>query len=240
MRTIERVERAQSAHERIASAAVAVGLHLLAACLLLRQVPQMPPAAPRIVQMSLIAERRPEPRPARQSPAPPPVATEAATVPSAPNPRPRPPQRRPTPKVAAAKPTPSTPASTQPIRSTAAPTVVSASVPAFPAATATTATAAPEAVTEPRFDAAYLNNPAPAYPPLSRRLGEQGRVLMRVFVDPNGAPAQVELRQSSGSRRLDAAAETAVRRWRFVPARRGREAVGAWVLVPISFSLRNS
>lgn len=235
MRTIERAERAQPAHERIAGAAVAIGLHLLAACLLLRQAPQVPPAAPRIVQMSLIAEPRPEPRPAPQ-----PVAAEAATAPSAPSPRPRPPQRRPTPEVAAAKPTPSIPASTQPIRSAAAPTVVSASVPAFPAATATAATAAPEAVTEPRFDAAYLNNPAPTYPPLSRRLGEQGRVLMRVFVDPNGAPAQVELRQSSGSRRLDAAAETAVRRWRFVPARRGREAVGAWVLVPISFSLRNS
>jgi protein TonB len=234
MRTIKRAEPAQSAHERIAGAAVAIGLHLLAACLLLRQAPQLPPAAPRIVQMSLIAEPRPEPRPAPQ-----PVAAEAATAPSAPSPRPRPPQRRPTPKVAAAKPTPSIPASTQPIRSAAAPTVDAASAPAFPAAPATAATA-PEAVTEPRFDAAYLNNPAPAYPPLSRRLGEQGRVLMRVFVDPNGAPAQVELRQSSGSRRLDAAAETAVRRWRFVPARRGREAVGAWVLVPISFSLRNS
>lgn len=94
-------------------------------------------------------------------------------------------------------------------------------------------------VTEPHFGAAYLNNPAPTYPPLSRRLGEQGRVLMRVFVNPNGAPTKVQLRESSGHRRLDAAAEAAVRRWRFVPARRGEYPVGAWVLVPIAFNLRS-
>lgn len=96
-----------------------------------------------------------------------------------------------------------------------------------------------DSVTEPRFDAAYLNNPTPTYPPLSRRLSEQGRVLMRVYVDPQGAPAHVELRQSSGHPRLDSAAEAAVRRWRFVPARQGSDAIGAWVLVPISFSLRS-
>lgn len=94
-------------------------------------------------------------------------------------------------------------------------------------------------VTAPRFDAAYLNNPAPTYPPLSRRLGEQGRVLVRVFVNPNGAPTKVQLRESSGHPRLDAAAEEAVRGWRFVPARRGDEPVGAWVLVPITFNLRS-
>jgi protein TonB len=56
---------------------------------------------------------------------------------------------------------------------------------------------------------------------MSRRLGEQGRVLVRVFVDTSGAAAQIELRESSGHPRLDDAAASAVRRWRFVPARRG-------------------
>ncbi|MBC7162083.1 MAG: energy transducer TonB [Immundisolibacter sp.] len=235
----DRVGRAQPVHEGIAGAGCAVVLHALAAFLLLRQVPTLPLTPPQIIQMSLIAEPQPEPRPAPQSPAPQPAAAQAAKAPPIPSPQPRP-QRRPAPRPVAAKPMPLAPAPTQSVPSAPAPTVVSASISDAPAVAAPAATTAPVEVTQPRFDAAYLNNPAPPYPPLSRRLGEQGRVLMRVYVDPNGTPTQVELRQSSGSQRLDTAAQTAVRRWRFVPARRGSEAVGAWVLVPISFNLRNS
>lgn len=97
----------------------------------------------------------------------------------------------------------------------------------------------PAPVVPPQFNADYLNNPAPRYPALSRRLGEEGRVLLRVRVDERGLPAQVELRSSSGHERLDAVALDTVRRWKFVPARRGDQAVSAWVLVPISFSLRS-
>lgn len=98
---------------------------------------------------------------------------------------------------------------------------------------------APVTVSQPRFDADYLTNPAPAYPPLSRRMGEEGKVVLRVHVEPNGLPSQVEVKTSSGSPRLDQAAQDAVRRWRFVPAKRGDEAVAAWVLVPIAFNLKN-
>lgn len=94
------------------------------------------------------------------------------------------------------------------------------------------------AVSEPRFDADYLDNPAPVYPPVSRRTGEEGKVILRVFVEPDGRPSQILIRSGSGSDRLDKAAEAAVWRWKFVSARRGSEAVGAWVLVPIVFSLR--
>jgi protein TonB len=89
----------------------------------------------------------------------------------------------------------------------------------------------------PRFDAAYLNNPRPEYPRAARRLGEHGRVMLRVFVSPAGLPERIELQASSGYPRLDQAARDAVQNWRFVPARRGEEAVGAWVLVPITFVL---
>lgn len=89
----------------------------------------------------------------------------------------------------------------------------------------------------PRFDADYLNNPAPQYPPLSRRLREEGVVLLRVYVLPSGRPEVVEVKRSSGCRRLDDSALQAVRQWRFVPARRGAQAVAAWVVVPIAFSL---
>lgn len=96
----------------------------------------------------------------------------------------------------------------------------------------------PAAASDPRFDAAYLDNPAPVYPALSRRMGEEGRVTLRVYVEAGGRPNQVQIKTSSGSQRLDQAAQEAVSRWKFVPARRGAEAVGAWVLVPIVFNLR--
>jgi len=95
-----------------------------------------------------------------------------------------------------------------------------------------------EAVSQPRFDAGYLDNPAPVYPVISRRMGEEGKVLLRVFVEPNGRPSQIQVSASSDSPRLDKTAQEAVWRWKFVPAQRGSEAVGAWVLVPIVFSLR--
>jgi len=89
----------------------------------------------------------------------------------------------------------------------------------------------------PRFDVAYLHNPRPVYPRIARRLGEHGRVILQVFVSPGGLAEKVEISTSSGYARLDQAACEAVRKWQFVPARRGRQAVGAWVLVPISFVL---
>lgn len=93
-------------------------------------------------------------------------------------------------------------------------------------------------VTEPRFDANYLHNPAPVYPAMSRRMEESGKAILRVYVEPSGKPSQIQVKASSGSPRLDQAAQDAVWRWKFVPARRGDEAVGAWVLVPIEFNLR--
>lgn len=89
-----------------------------------------------------------------------------------------------------------------------------------------------------RFDAGYLQNPAPVYPSISRRLGEEGRVMLRVFVESNGLPSQVEIKNGSGSSRLDQAAREAVLRWKFIPARQGSDTVAAWVLVPIVFNLR--
>lgn len=90
---------------------------------------------------------------------------------------------------------------------------------------------------QPRFDADYLDNPAPRYPPLSRRMREEGVVLVRVYVLPNGTPDVIELKKSSGSVRLDESALLAVKQWRFVPAVRAGEAIPAWVVVPVAFSL---
>lgn len=97
--------------------------------------------------------------------------------------------------------------------------------------------AASAAVAPPSFNAAYLSNPAPRYPLASRRAGEQGMVTLRVLVKPDGLPARVEVERSSGSPHLDAAAQEAVRGWRFVPARQGADPVESWVRVPVVFRL---
>ncbi|WP_434517007.1 TonB family protein [Dechloromonas sp. ARDL1] len=96
---------------------------------------------------------------------------------------------------------------------------------------------APEPVVQARFDADYLKNPAPPYPPLSRRMGEEGKVILRVSVTPAGTAESVEIKTSSGSQRLDESAQKTVRTWKFIPAKRGSEAVQSFVLVPIIFKL---
>lgn len=115
-------------------------------------------------------------------------------------------------------------------------TAPAATTQAAPAAASTTTTQVARE-TQPRFDADYLNNPAPEYPRMSRRLREEGVVMLRVYVLPNGLPDVVELKASSGSARLDESALFAVRKWKFVPAQAGDHPVGAWVIVPIEFSL---
>ena len=115
---------------------------------------------------------------------------------------------------------------------------------ALPVLAATLAEVAPKAAPviedkyeEPRFGVAYLNNPAPDYPSISRRQGEEGRVLMKVLVSASGAAEDVQIEKSSGSDRLDNAAISAVKRWRFIPAKKNNQALSAYVLVPMKFSL---
>lgn len=88
-----------------------------------------------------------------------------------------------------------------------------------------------------RFDADYLQNPSPRYPPLARRLREQRLVMLRVHMLPYGLPSKVDVKQSSGSPRLNGAALEAVSQWCFVPARQGDDLVASWVEVPVSISL---
>lgn len=84
---------------------------------------------------------------------------------------------------------------------------------------------------------AYLQPPRVHYPSMSRRLGEQGKVMLRVLVDPQGLPAQVVLVDSSGYPRLDEAASSAAKRARFRPYTENGVAQTVWVLLPIVFSL---
>ncbi len=115
-----------------------------------------------------------------------------------------------------------------------APPIVAASPPSPPAPAPAPA---PAKIELPSSDAAYLQNPKPAYPPMSRRLGERGEVLLRVLIGTDGLPQKIELIKSSGHDRLDQAAQATVMKWRFVPGKRAGVPETAWAQVPINFVL---
>ena len=93
------------------------------------------------------------------------------------------------------------------------------------------------AESQPVFDAAYLNNPAPFYPQSAKQRGIQGKVLLNVVVKTDGSPLTVAISRSSGSSLLDEAALDAVRQWRFVPARSKGQNIQADVIVPVEFKI---
>lgn len=92
-------------------------------------------------------------------------------------------------------------------------------------------------VEPPSSDADYLQNPKPPYPPLSKRLGEQGKVVVRALIGLDGTAQQAQIKQSSGFDRLDQSALATVQRWRYVPGKRAGIAEAMWFNVPITFVL---
>lgn len=161
--------------------------------------------------------------PAKDLPPPPPVASSSR-------------RERPVPKPRAV--IAMTPEQAAPSAAFAVPTPVVAPPLAAPAAPVVT-NPAPTTFSPARFDAAYLHNPRPNYPAVSRRLGEEGKVLLRVLVSPDGRAAAVNLEKSSNFERLDEAARQAVAQWRFVPAKHGDEAVEATIIIPLVFRLED-
>lgn len=93
------------------------------------------------------------------------------------------------------------------------------------------------AVYMPNADASELNNPKPPYPAISRRLGEQGRVILKACVSSVGGIDSLSLIKSSGFDRLDRIALETVQRWKFIPARRGQQPVAMCYQLPIQFTL---
>ena len=77
----------------------------------------------------------------------------------------------------------------------------------------------------------------PRYPESAKRAGAQGVTTLRVRVLETGRVSEVLVEQSAGFRDLDIAAMDAVKKWLFEPARRGKEAVSVWVLLPVKFEL---
>lgn len=119
-----------------------------------------------------------------------------------------------------------------------APVVPAAAAPAPPPPALPPAPAAPAKVELPSSKADYLHNPPPDYPRMSKRLGEQGKVVLKVLIGADGAAQKVELVTSSGFERLDKSALDAAMRWRYVPGKRGGVAETMWYLLPMTFNLK--
>ncbi|MER1940605.1 energy transducer TonB [Castellaniella sp. FW104-16D08] len=84
----------------------------------------------------------------------------------------------------------------------------------------------------------YLGKrPRPVYPRVSQRRGEQGRVVLRVLISPQGHVAKVHVQRSSGHPRLDDAAVKAMASARFRPYTENGVAYKALVDIPFDFVL---
>ena len=180
--------------------------------------PPPPPAAP------------PAPAPTVQPP-PEPVKPRVAPAPA---PRPKPaPRPAPAPQPLAAR----DPAPTAPVMEAAPPAPAPQPAPP-PPAPAPPAPPPPEVVVQPSTNAAHLNNPKPPYPPMSKRLGETGRVVVRVLIGPDGRAQEARVQRSSGFERLDQVAlETARDVWRYRPGTRNGVPEAMWFNVPLDFRL---
>lgn len=202
----------------------------------LTQQPSRP--EPREIIATLIAA---QPAPTPQPPAP-------APQPEPPKPQVRPkPQPRPTP----VKPTPApTPKSiTRPAEPVQPPST--APVPAEPAAPAPAAPApssappgppAPAVPAQPKTvttGVEYLQPPRPEYPALSRRMGEEGTVMLRILINERGRAERADIHKSSGVTRLDEAARQAALRAVFKPYTENGRPVPVYAILPISFQLDN-
>ena len=185
-----------------------------------------------VVAVEVIAQFIEPPLPKVEPPPPPPpvVAPKPVMQPVVPKTTALPPPPVP---LAIADPTPAPNAPTGVVAPPTPLPPITAPVAAAPAP----APAPPPKVELPSSDADYLQNPKPIYPPMSKRLGEQGKVVVRVLIGVDGSAKQAEIRQSSGFDRLDLAALTTAQNWRYVPGKRGGVPEAMWFSVPINFVL---
>ena len=92
----------------------------------------------------------------------------------------------------------------------------------------------PSMKSSPRSLASALNA---CYPSASRRLNEEGRVIVTVTIGVDGRMSNIQTSQSSGFERLDAATECVIRKLTFNPGRRDGQPVEAQATLPVTFKL---
>lgn len=92
-------------------------------------------------------------------------------------------------------------------------------------------------VSMPNSDASELNNPKPPYPAISRKLREQGLVVLKACISASGTLDGLEVRQGSGYSRLDQVALQTVKQWKFIPAKKGNAPISMCYELPVKFIL---
>jgi TonB family protein len=85
----------------------------------------------------------------------------------------------------------------------------------------------------------YVENPKPPYPLEAKNKAYEGKVLLQVEVLSNGRVGEIFVKESSGYDVLDQSALDTVKKWRFIPARKGGIAIPCWVNIPITFKLKD-
>jgi len=117
--------------------------------------------------------------------------------------------------------------------------------------------APPKAVTDPPQQTASVERPVPPpvtvtparaimathtipdYPPVSRRLGEQGVLRLRLAIGIDGKVEDARVEVSSGHQRLDVAAVEWVKaHWRYEPAMQGVKPVPSTATADVTFKLK--
>jgi periplasmic protein TonB len=104
--------------------------------------------------------------------------------------------------------------------------------------TTTPPTIAPPTVAPGVVSLAYRSSPL-RFPVQAVRQHMSGTVLLRVLVDENGKPLEVQIEHSSGHTLLDQSARAQVlASWQFQPAEIDGHSVRAWARVPVNFALQ--
>jgi protein TonB len=81
----------------------------------------------------------------------------------------------------------------------------------------------------------------PPYPPLSRRLAEEGTVQLKLAIGADGKVESAMIEKSSGSQRLDdAARDWVAHHWRYHPATRDGKPVASQTQVKVVFNLKTA
>jgi periplasmic protein TonB len=96
----------------------------------------------------------------------------------------------------------------------------------------------PKPIVLPNTDAHEFNNVKPVYPAMSKKLQEEGVVLLTILVTKKGRVTKIEIKNSSGFKRLDDAAVNTIKYWQFNPATQAGEAIDYWYDIPVEFNLR--
>lgn len=227
--------------QRWALAGLAVAAHVVAGVQLLswRDAPVPPEPASVPLMVSMIAPQSSPPQAALSAPPAPVVAPARPAVPlptvlSS---------KAPTSNALAAPPDVPKPTPEVDVMSVATPLP---SVPAPAAATVPDAPPVPPAPAAPlppkQITASavrYLVPPQQVYPETSRRLGESGKVGLKVRVDEHGKAVEVHVTQSSGFSRLDQAAVSALKAARFQPYLENGVARSVWAPATITYDLQD-